>query len=566
MPFPFLSQKPFSLNSESIQWVEDTLRRLTVEQKLGQLFCLITLAGTEQELDHTLSILEPGGLMYRPLSIEQATKYTQLLQEKTSIPMLIAANLEKGGNGIVEEGTLMASPMAVAATDDVAFASKLGTLCGREGAAVGANWAFAPIIDIDMNYHNPITNTRTFGSDPDRVRKMGRAYVEAIQKEGVAASIKHFPGDGVDERDQHLVTSINSLSVEEWNETYGRVYADCIDAGALTVMVGHIMQPEWTRKINPSIADEQIKPCSLSSELMQGLLRGHLGFNGLIVTDASTMAGMTIAMPRKDAVPYSIAAGADMFLFTRNLEEDYSYMVEGYRKGVISPERLDEAVARILALKAALGLHAKKQRISLENANEVIGCAEHVKWANECADRAITLVKEEKGVLPLSPKKTPRILFYPIESEAGVAYSAKQGVCDHFKDMLLSEGFEVTTFIPQGFMEGKVQTEKEYIEKYDLAIYCLNMMTKSNQTTVRIEWQQPMGANCPHYSASIPTIAISFENPYHLLDIPRVKTYINAYASPDTMLSATMDKLMGRSAFQGLNPVDPFCGKWDTHL
>lgn len=566
MSLSFLSEKPFLLGSSDAKWVEDTLHRLTTAQKLGQLFCLIVRAGTEQELDETLNILEPGGMMYRPLSIAQAKQYTAMLRVKTTLPMLIAANLEKGGNGIIEEGTLMASPMAIAATDDVTFASKLGTLCGREGAAVGANWAFAPIIDIDTNYHNPITNTRTFGSDPDRVRKMGRAYVEAVQKEGVAASIKHFPGDGVDERDQHLVTSINSLSVEEWNETYGCVYADCIDAGALTVMVGHIMQPAWTKKLNPTITDEQIMPCSLSKELMQGLLRGHLGFNGLIVTDASTMAGMTIAMPRRDAVPHAIAAGADMFLFTRNLEEDYAYMAEGYAKGIITPERLDEAVARILALKAALGLHTQRQPLSLQSTEAVIGCDEHMLWAKECAERAVTLVKEEKGVLPLSPAKTPRILYYPIESEAGIAYSAKQGVCDHFKDMLLAEGFVVTTFVPQGLMEGKTKTEKEYVDNYDLAIYCLNIMTKSNQTTVRIEWQQPMGANCPHYSASIPTVAVSFENPYHLLDIPRVKTYINAYTSSDSMLEAVMDKLMGRSAFHGVNPVDPFCGKWDTHL
>lgn len=566
MPYAFLKQKPFSLDSEGVQWVEQTLSNLSTKQKLGQLFCLIARAGTEQELDETMKILEPGGMMYRPMPMAQAVAYTKMLGEKLTVPMLVAANLEKGGNGIVEEGTLMGSPMAVAATDDAIFGTRLGTLCGREGAAVGANWAFAPIIDIDMNYHNPITNTRTFGSDPDRVRRFGRAYVEAVQKEGVAASIKHFPGDGVDERDQHLVSSVNSLSAEAWDDTFGRVYRECIEAGALTVMVGHIMQPAWTQKLNPTIADRDIMPCSLSLELMQGLLRGHLGFNGLIVTDASTMAGMTIPMKRKDAVPHSIAAGADMFLFTRNLQEDYAYMVRGYEEGIITTERLDEAVARILALKAALKLHLRKEAPTLANARQVVGCPEHIRWATECAERSVTLVKEEPGVLPLSPQKTPRILYYPIESEAGVAYSAKQGVCDHFKEMLIAEGFDVTTFVPQGYMEGKVRTEQEFIESYDLAIYCLNMMTKSNQTTVRIEWQQPMGANCPHYSASIPTVAISFENPYHLLDIPRVKTYINAYTSPDVTLRTVIDKLMGRSAFQGVSPIDPFCGKWDARL
>ncbi len=564
--YPFLTQKPFSLNADAVAWVEKTLAGLSRRQKIGQLFCLIARAGDEAEIDSILAIMEPGGIMFRPMPMAQAVQYSALLKARMPLPMLIAANLEKGGNGIVEEGTLLGSPMAVAATDDEAFASRLGTLCGREGAAVGANWAFAPIIDIDTNYHNPITNTRTFGSVPDRVCRFGKAYVEALQKEGVAASIKHFPGDGSDERDQHLLSSVNSLTAEEWDATYGQVYRASIEAGALTVMVGHIFQPAWTRKLNPTIKDEDMMPGTLSPEIMQGLLRDHLGFNGLIVTDATTMAGMTIPMPRKDAVPRAIAAGADMFLFTRNMDEDFGYMVQGVEDGIITEDRLDEAVARILALKAALGLHLNKPTPTLEYAKAVVGCPEHIRWATECADKAITLVKEQKGILPLSPRKTPRVLYYPIESGQGVAYSAKQGVCDDFKAMLEAEGFAVTTFVPQSFLEGKVQTEREYIESYDLSIYMLNMMTKSNQTTVRIEWQQPMGANCPHYSASIPTLAISVENPYHLLDIPRIKTYINTYNSADTTLAQLMDKLMGRSSFQGTSPVDAFCGKWDTRL
>ncbi len=564
--YPFLTQKPFSLDAEGVAWVERTLTGLSTRQKIGQLFCLIARSGDAAEIDQILSVMEPGGIMYRPMPMEQAVAYTALLKARMPLPMLIAANLEKGGNGIVEEGTLVGSPMAVAATDDEKYAARLGTLCGREGAAVGANWAFAPIIDIDTNYHNPITNTRTFGSDPDRVRRFGRAYVEAVQKEGVAASIKHFPGDGNDERDQHLLSSVNMLPADEWDATYGRVYRESIDAGALTVMIGHIMQPAWTKKLNPAIQDGDILPASLSPEMMQGLLRGHLGFNGLIVTDATTMAGMTIPMPRKQAVPQSIAAGADMFLFTRNMAEDFGYMVQGVTDGVITEARLNEAVARVLALKAALGLHLDKPAPTLEHARAVVGCAEHKTWASECADRAVTLVKEQPGVLPVSPKKTPRVLYYPIESGQGVGYSAKQGVCDHFREMLEAEGFEVTTFVPQSFLEGKVETEQEYLDKYDLSIYLINLVTKSNQTTVRIEWQQPMGANCPHYSASIPTVAISVENPYHLLDIPRVKTYINGYSSSDATLEQIMDKLVGRSGFHGVNPVDPFCGKWDTRL
>lgn len=558
---------PFGLKEDDIDWIKKVLADMSLEEKVGQLFCLIVREGTEKEIRDTLKVMSPGGFMYRQMSLENAVKCTGIIKKYSKIPMLIAANLEKGGNGIIKEGTIFQSPMGIAAADNEENAYRLGIVCGKEGSAAGANWAFAPIVDIDNNFRNPITNTRTYGSDTERVKKMGRAYTKAVQECGVAACLKHFPGDGCDERDQHLVTSVNSMSCEEWDKTYGEVYRAGIEAGAMTVMCGHIMQPAWTRRLNPDIKEEEILPASLSDEIMNKLLRGRLKFNGLIVTDATTMAGYTIPMPRKKAVPYTIAAGADMFLFTKNMEEDYTYMLDGAREGVISPERLNEAVIRILALKTALGLHKPGKEVTIESARAAVGLPEYKEWANECIDRSITLVKEEKGVLPLSVEKYPRILYYPIENEGSISsYGGKAGACRHFLEMLRDEGFQVDEFVPENFLEGHVRPTRETEEKYDAILYLANLSTKSNQTTVRIEWQQPMGANAPHFIESIPTIFISVENPYHLLDVPRVKTYINAYHSSDAVLTGLMDKLLGRSEFCGINPVDPFCGKWDTRL
>jgi beta-N-acetylhexosaminidase len=482
--------------------------------------------------------------------------------------MLIAANLERGGNGIVAEGTSLGSPLAVAAANDDEMGTKLGAVCGREGAAVGANWAFAPIIDIDYNFRNPITNVRTFGSVPERVKNLGVNYVKAVQKEGVAASIKHFPGDGVDERDQHLVTSINSLSCEDWDATYGAAYKACIDAGALTVMVGHIMQPEYSRRLRPGIKDADIMPATLAPELVTGLLKQKLDFNGLVVTDATTMAGMTIAMPRAQAVPQTIAAGCDMFLFTKNMEEDFAYMKKGIEDGVISPERLNDALTKILALKAALRLH-KKQAAGTPLPDEnafALHVDEHKRWSRECADKSITLVKEEKGVLPITPDKYKNVLLYPIESQPGFAYSVRVGACELFERALREEGFNVDVFQPSQGFEGGMKPYSETTDKYDLILYVANLGTRSNQTTVRIEWAMPFGANVPIFINSVPTVFISVENPYHLLDVPRVKTFINTYASTDTVLDALMEKLTGRSEFKGVSPVDAFCGLWDARL
>jgi len=561
-----MRQAPFNLDDSGIAWVESTLAGLETKDKVGQLFCGIATDFSEEALDATLSVCTPGGVMYRPCSVEEAVTYSNLLREKFAIPMLVAANLEKGASGIVHEGTFLGSPLSVAATDDVSMATKLGEVCGSEGAAVGANWAFAPIIDIDYNFRNPITNIRTFGSDPERVRDMGVAYVEAVQAHGVAASIKHFPGDGCDERDQHLVTSINDKSVEEWDATYGEAYKASIAAGAMTVMVGHIMQPAYSRALRPEQADADIMPATLAPEIMGDLLRGKLGFNGLVVTDATTMAGFTIPMPRSKAVPTSIAAGADVFLFTRNLEEDFGFMMEGVNDGTITPDRLDSAVARILGLKAALKLHEPRPALTLEVARAVVGSEEHQAWSKECADKAITLVKEEKGVLPLTPDRYKKVLFVPIEADQGVGYSVRAGACEVIRTKLVDEGFDVDIFKAKNFFEGEVDKTSDYIGVYDAIVYVANLSTKSNQTQVRIEWRQPMGADCPHYSASIPTIFVSVENPYHLIDIPRVKTFINTYNSSDNVLDAVVEKLLGRSTFKGQSPVDAFCGKWDTRL
>jgi beta-N-acetylhexosaminidase len=393
-----------------------------------------------------------------------------------------------------------------------------------------------------------------------------------LQENGVAATVKHFPGDGVDERDQHLLTAVNTLSCKEWDATYGKVFKACIDAGALAVMVGHIALPEYSKTLAPGIKDEDILPASLAYEITTTLLRKRLGFRGLVVSDATAMAGMAIPMGRPRAVPQTIAAGCDVFLFTRNLAEDFQYMKDGLANGILTEERLTDAVRNVLALKAALKLHTKKtdgQLVpSVKAAKQVLQCEEHRALAVECADRGITLVKEEKGVLPLSPSKTKRVLLYGLEGEGEFldGTASKSSNTERFKSLLEREGFAVDIFVAPKGMEGALKPYADWVAGYDVMLYLASLGTKSNQTTVRITWSPPMGSDVPIYISAVPTIFISLENPYHLLDVPRVRTYINTYGASDTVLEILVDKLLGRSLFKGVSPVDPFCGKWDTRL
>lgn len=569
-----LTGAPFHLDEAGVVWVEETLAGMSTEDKLRQLFCLVTYSDEETALQRIAREVRPGGIMCRPMPLDHCRHAVETLQQASRIPLLVAANLEAGGTGAVTDGTQLGRPMQIAAIPHgrAEWAERLGTVCGREGASAGINWAFAPVADIDSNWRNPIINTRSFGANADTVAELSEAYIRAVQREGLAASIKHFPGDGQDERDQHIAPSINDLSVEDWDESYGQIYRRAIRAGVKTIMVGHILLPAWDRRMHPGIPDRDILPATVNYDIVTTLLRDRLGFDGLIVTDASTMAGLALYLPRRVLVPATIAAGCDMFLFTKDTEEDISFMEQGFADGVITPERLDMAVLRILALKASLGLHLPATAGTVlppeATARAIVGCEEHRRWAEECAASSITLVKQEPGVLPLSPQKYPRVLFIPLEAPADTVsiFHRDDTQNQRLRRALELEGFSVTPFTPPAGFEGMMAPVRDMEEQYDLIIYAASLATRSNQTVVRITWQPPMGADLPVYAHSIPTIFISLDDPYHLIDVPLVRTYINCYAGDGSVIRALMDKLMGRAPFIGVSPIDPFCGRWEARL
>ncbi|WP_367924628.1 glycoside hydrolase family 3 protein [uncultured Ruthenibacterium sp.] len=566
-----IKAKPFYLSDEDVRWVTETLQGMSLKQKVGQLFCPIGETVDEKELAKIFDAIEPCGIMYRTTPAADVQRAHRFLQQRSAIPLLVAANLEMGGRGIAAEGTIFGTQMEVAATDNTENAYRLGLCCGREGGAVGVNWSFAPVVDIDRNWRNPITNTRTYGSDADRVLNMARAYIRGIEECGMAVSIKHFPGDGADERDQHMHPSVNDLSVEEWDESYGKIYKTLIDEGAQTVMIGHILQPAYQRALNPDLRDEDMAPASLSPELLQGLLRKKLGFNGVIVSDSTRMTGFLMSMPREKAVPYCIAAGCDMFLFDLGIEQDFAYMMQGIEDGVLTRERVDEAVTRILALKASLGLHKKQKDHTLvpgPEALSVLGCQEHRDWAAQCANEAITLVKDKApDVLPLTVEKYPRIQLHVLGEHAKSGnHAGGLLLAGRFKARLEQEGFQVTLFDAKQMSQHIFEPNDVTIGDTDLVLYYANEGTYSNKTIVRLDWAVPNELNGPKFLKEVPNVFVSVANPYHLLDAPRMQTFINAYTPNEEVIDALVDKLMGRSPFLGTSPVDPFCDRWDTHL
>ncbi len=587
-----LNSAPFNLSAGAAAWVKSTLAGMSLERKVGQLFFLEGIMSGRKRLEEIIAKIGPGGIMYRSAPSKVIAADHAALQAKSAIPLFLAANIESGGNGLITDGVQYGTQMLVGATGKPENARRLGEVAASEAASVGGNMAFAPIIDINFNWRNPVTNTRAYGDDPELVAAMGAEYVRGAMGSGCAVTIKHFPGDGCDGRDQHILTSVNSLSAEDWMTTYGKAYRAAIQAGANGLMVGHISQPAWARKLAPDKPELQDYPASLSPVLIQGLLRGELGFRGLTMTDASLMTGFLEKMPRAEAVPASIAAGCDMFLFQKDLEEDFGFMMAALKDGRLTEARVDEAVTRILAVKAQLGLQRRPALQSSTGLSPSLK-ATHEAWALEAAREAITLVRDDQGLLPLDPSKRKRIAYIAIGGEldfmdmlrkipgvkgALIKAAVKLGAVfsppprktlDDFPERLRKEGFEVDVVDYSNPLEGlKIvgRSVASFRERYDLVLYAALVGPQSNSTNIQLRYAMPGGLDAPWMVREVPTMFVSFANPYHGYEVPMIPTFINAYAGGAQVVTALVERLMGREAFSGRSPVRLEFGEFEGRL
>jgi beta-N-acetylhexosaminidase len=575
-----LTAKPFNLDADAIEWVHSTIDSLSLEEKIGQLFINLNTSFAPEYLDNILDNYHVGGMRYMGTNSAAVQDHIRYAQSKTKIPLLIASNPEMGGFGSADDGTLVSTHLQAGSHPDASIARDMGRVAGVETAAMGCNWAFAPIVDIHYNWRNTVISTRSFGNTPEVVIERAKEYFDGLSESNTVAAIKHFPGDGMDERDQHVVTSYNTLGVDEWNASYGRVYRELIEHGVQSIMIGHIGAPELSRKFRPGIQDSEIMPATLAPELLQDLLRGELGFNGLILTDASMMIGMTQAMKRKDLVPAAVAAGCDMFLFFRDPAEDFGYMLDGYRSGVITEERLQEALERILGLKATLGLHStpRAEIVPPVEALSVVGSAEHHAIAATIADKTVTLVKDTQNNLPLRPETHKRIRLYGVSGQADFTGVDPGGYLTIARDELEKAGFEVHVFkdAAQRRAEGEEgvyfhtvmadEANAAYPEKYDAAIVFANVAGFAQEASVRIRWSTPMAAEIPWYVTEVPTVFVSLNQPNHLIDVPMVKTMVHAHNPSREAIHAAVEKITGASEFQGTFNDNVWCDTWGTRL
>lgn len=578
-----LKEKPFYLNDEQVKWVEDAIAGMTLEEKFGQLFVLLkAIPGVDEEkIKAGLAQSHQGGLRWQGGDMDTVYLQNTTYQKHSKLPLLVAANCDDGGSGVVPNGTFVATAAECGAGSSTENAYHQGLVAGREASAVGCNWMFNPVVDVYMNWRNTIVNTRSFGNDAQKVLDNARAYIKGIKdaNPNMACTAKHFPGDGVEELDQHLALGVNDLPVDEWEKTFGMVYRTLIDEGLEAIMVGHIALPEMSRKLRPSIKDSEIMPATLAPELISDLLRKDMGFNGVVITDASHMVGMTAMSKRSEAVPGAIIAGCDMFLFANDVEEDIGYMRAAYESGKLTEERLSDALHRVLGLKAKLHLYEEAVRIpSKENLN-VIGCEEHQSYTAQAADECITLVKDTRNNLPIDPAQKKRVFLVYVQStptskgykgdpvkQVLVEELERAGfevdLCPNYHDLEVENGVSPMNFVK---MLGH-QKRADFVANHDFALVVLNIKGYAQENEVRVRWSCNHSCELPWYNEEIPTIGMSLNYTNHLIDVPQLHTFINAYAPNRTHIRAAIEKITGKSEFKGTANDTVFCGRWDTRL
>ena len=588
-----LKAMPYHLSDADIAWVENTIASMTAEEKVGQLFWQLCLSDDERYLNHLLGTYHLGGCRYNGMPGQKVLNQNRTIQKATKIPAFIACNPEQGANGVCPDAAFVASGVKVGATGNLDYAHAMGSVSGKAIAATGCNMAFAPVVDITYNWECEEVLTRAYGNDPELVATMGKAYMDGIHEtEGVFSCAKHFPGNGQDYRDAHISNNVNHFTHDKWMATYGHVYKTLIDGGLDAIMGGHILMPEYMAEIDPSINADTIMPGTLCKEIMTDLLRGELGFNGMVVTDASHMVGMTNRMKRVDMLPAAINAGCDMFLFFNDPAEDFATMLNAYNTGIISEERMTEALSRILGLKAAKGMHkvAKEELCGSDEAlKEALGNPEFRAIAPQISKDALTLVKyKDEGVLPITPEKYKRIMLVnikgadtPMGKLMAIAMGgggAKKRPVDKLCDKLNERGFEA--FVYESPLD-KMIKQVEAGGKMDLNLYFAGKNAiadfVSGQDLVisffDVGGGHPTfglskgGGEIPWYVHELPVIGISVNKPTMLADAPMLRTYINTYDSADHTLDALVDALLtGPEAFKGQDPIDAYCGMFDTHM
>ncbi|HOI56340.1 MAG TPA: glycoside hydrolase family 3 N-terminal domain-containing protein [Phycisphaerae bacterium] len=545
-----------ALSRDQQAWVEKTLGGLSLREKVGQLLFPMLTEQTAAPLGIARYVAETGiggGHMFGgPMA--KCRRTAGEAQGAAAIPLLVSGDFEVGPGERIPEGTHLPGRMAIGAVGDERLSYEAGKVTALEATACGYNLAFGPIVDLAAvkDYQRQVDS---LGRRPEEVARLGAACVRGLQDHGMAACAKHFPGDGFDDRDQHLMTLVNPLSPAEWRRQSALPFKAAIDAGVMSIMVSCIglpsMDPEAGDPRNPM-------PAVTSRYLVTELLRGELGFEGVIITDALNMGGVSYHYRERDRYRMALRAGNDILLFVRNVPRVLEDLVGCVERGEIDEGQVEASARRVLELKARLNLHKRAMPDEAE-AQGLLGSSPGRQVAQEISERSVTLLRDSRGTVPLKLGKGSRVAVVLVTNQPAERFSL-----DVFEGALRESGVEVTSIRDP-------QTDQVHDQVaaggFDAVIMALYFPVQYGWNTVRMHgpYSRCVMSGFAIADAGAQAVYVSFSNPYHVYELPQMDPYLVTYGGSPAAQRAAATALVGRTAIRGRIPceLDGFFGVGD---
>jgi len=536
-----------TISSLESSWAESTLKKLSLREKIAQMMVYrMNMKFMNYESDEWKEIeklISSDGIGVLHIWFGEAGSALTLLnkmQKASKVPILVEADIESGLGRRYSGAVTLPPMMAIAATGDSQYAYEAGRISAVESRAVGIHFNLAPVVDVNNNPKNPIINTRSFGEDPDSVYRYSKEFIKGLHDYNMLATAKHFPGHGDTETDSHsALAQIPSDSSRLWTVEIPP-FRNAINAGVDAIMVAHVNAPDYQKN-----ADD---PATLSSFWIKDILKNNLGFDGAIITDAMGMGGIIKNYSDAYALIATINAGSDIIIQNNKMKESIDLVERAVLDGIITEQRINQSVIKILKMKEKVGLH-KDPAISADKTHLDMGKKINFETADEIASRSLTVVKNDNNILPLNPELNEDIYVIDLYD----------GPNNHTESSLTKQ-----------LRQSKRKIKTFQIDKSDslaIADYIFKQIPDEKIVFVNafanpVEWKDniflpEVEANLINrlINKSSKVVVTSFGSPYLIQDFPSAPVYICAYKGSGIMQDAVAKLLMGKSNASGILPV-----------
>lgn len=582
LALPVRSQAPAKVSAykrepsaNALKWANDVLRKMSLEEKIGQLISVglnATFLNQDSDayraLKHQIEDNKVGGLILFRGPVYESVILVNRMQQLARYPLLVSADLESGAGMRFDDTVNLPWNMAVAATGNPEYARRQGEITGREARALGVQQIFAPVVDVNNNAANPVINVRSYGEDPAGVGRFAAAFTEGAQAAGVIATAKHFPGHGDTAVDSHRGLPEINVGRERLNTVEFVPFKAAVNAGVGAVMVGHIGLPQIDpTEVKPLPQNVKVKPVDTDeageligqkgtmpatmSPVMGNILRNDLKFSGMIVTDSLSMSGLTVYFTQEEAAVRALESGADMLLKPADVDASFRGVREAVKSGRITEQRVEESARRILAAKYDLGL-VDERMTPVDTIDRVVGSRDVVALAMEIAEHAVTLVRNEDKLVPLKNLKPESRVF----NLAVTNGDDRSWITNAFVSKFNRSGVKLETVVlDDRSSDQEVQKAIEKAKSADLVLASLYGRVRSGQAVSVGIPESGARALSALIAAKAPIVGISFGNPYLLQSFPGLRTYMVAYGDMPSLQQAVARALLGEIDVVGKLPI-----------